>query len=101
MAGEVELAAEADTYVTEAPGLHPTIVRGIHEISYDGGHVRVTTFDRKRHGLATELQINGDLVMSPEDMMAMYRLVTEFIRENTDIFRWEAWVPAAVRDRAH
>lgn len=67
-------------FVTETPGLHVTVVRGIHEISYERGLIRVWTYDEFRVGAATERRVNADMLMTKEDLITMYRTVTDFLQ---------------------
>lgn len=73
------MKTDVGVFVTEVPGLHVTVVRGIHEISYERGIVRIWTYDEYRVGSAVERRVNSDMLMTKEDLLDMYRQVTDFL----------------------
>lgn len=72
-------------FVTEAPGLHPTVIRDIHHISIEGDEVRIFTIDKIPHPHGTEHRVNGDFIFKRNDLLRMMAFVADFLfRQATD-----------------
>lgn len=68
------------TIVTEMPGLHVTVVNGIHDITCERGVIRIWTYEQRRLGETIEHRVNGDNLMSLEDLLAMLDQIKTFLQ---------------------
>lgn len=66
-------------FVTEAPGIHTTIIRGIHHMAIEGEAVRIFTIDKISHPSGVEHRVNGDFLFSRDDLLRMLGEVSEFL----------------------